>query len=268
MYDLSEIKEYLNTKYIGQTIIQFDELKSTGVKAKGIFDKCPNGTVILSEHQTKCKFRFGREWYSYPEKNIYFSIILKPEADNYVISKYEIIASAAVLESVRYLFNNLAFKIKWPNDILIDNKKISSVYCELVNSKNTAAGIVISICINVNLDYIQINDEIKKTSTSIKIETLTEFNREIFVGIILNNLEKYCNELINADSINIPLNIFVRNSVQIGKFIKIVRHNKKTVRKVYVKSIDSSGNLIVINDKGNEEIINSGEVTVKYEERA
>lgn len=268
MYDLSEIKEYLSTKYIGQTIIQFDELKSTGAKAKSIFDTCPNGTVILSEHQTKCKLRFGREWYSCPDKNIYLSIILKPEADKYIISEYETIASATVLESIRYFYNSSSIKIKWPNDILIDNKKISSVHCELVKSKNIAAGIIITICVNVNLDYNQIDDEIKKRSTSIKIETNTELNREKLAGIILNNLEAYCNELIIDNSMNNPLNIFIHNSEQIGKSIEIVRYNKKTARSVLVKGIENNGNLIVINDKGNEETINSGEVTVKYEERA
>ena len=265
MYDLNRIREYLNTKYLGQTIIQYDELKSTIIKAKNIFDTCPNGTVVLSEYQSKCRIRFGREWSSYPDKNIYLSIILKPELENYIISKYETISSACVCESVNSIFNDLECKIKWPNDILINDKKISSVNCELVTKKNNIEGIIISIGINVNIEENEIDDELKPFATSIKNEAHNDVDREILIGCMLNNFETYHDELINYGNINKSISICSNSSILIGKNIEITRPGKKTSRNVFVTNIDRDGQLIVTNDKGNEETINSGEVTIKYE---
>lgn len=262
MYDLNRVKGYLNTKYTGQTIIQYDELNSTVAKAKSIFDKCPNGTVILSENQSKCKIRFGREWSSFPDKNIYLSIILKPELEKYMISKFETIALSAVCESVSYMFNNMECKTKWPNDILVNDKKICSVNCDIINKKNKVEGIIISLGINVNLDGNEIDDELKQIATSIKLETQTEVERELLIAFILNNFETYYDELINFDTIIKAISICINSSILIGKEIEITKPGKKTARKVTVTDIDCDGWLMVINDKGNEEIINSGEISV------
>jgi len=268
MYDLSRLKGYLNTIYIGQTIIQYDELNSTVVKARSIFDKCPNGTVVLSENQTIFKIRFGREWSSYPDKNIYLSIILKPALENYMISKFDAIASSAVCESVSKMFTNINCKTKWPNDILINNKKICSVSCDLINKKNKIQGIIVSLGINVNIEDNEIDDELKQIATSIKEETQTEVEREMLISLILNNFETYYDELINCESIIKAISVCVNSSILIGKDIEITKPGKKTIRKVTATDIDDDGWLMVTNDKGNEEIINSGEISIKYETKA
>lgn len=268
MYDLNRVKRYLNTEYIAQTIIQYDELNSTLSKAKSIFSTCPNGTVILSENQSKFKVRFGRQWSSCSDKNIYLSIILKPVLENFMVSKFETIASSAVCQSVSYMFNNIDCKTKWPNDILINDKKICSVSCDIINRKNKIEGIIISLGINANLDNEDIADELKYIATSIKEETKTEVEREILIACILNNFELYYNELLNYDTIIKSISICINSSILIGKDIEITKPGKKTVRKVFVTDMDSDGWLIVTNDKGNEEIINSGEISIKYERKA
>ena len=85
MYDLNNISSYLNTNIIGKSIIQYDNLNSTFVKAKNIFATCPDGTVVLSEDQSECILRFGNEWVCMPNKNIYLSIILKSVNNNYLL---------------------------------------------------------------------------------------------------------------------------------------------------------------------------------------
>jgi len=268
MYDLNKIKGYLDTKYIGQTIIQFDELNSTVTKAKSIFDNCPNGTVVLSEDQLKFKVRFGREWSSYPNENIYLSIILKPMFENYMTSKFEIIASSSVCESVNNMFENIECKIKWPNDIYINKRKICSVSCDIINKKSKSEGIIISFGINVNIDKDNIVDELKQIATSIKMEINEQVDREILIACILNNFELYLDELINNDTIGEAASIFSNNSILIGKDIQIIKPGKKTIRKVTVTDIDCDGWLMILNDKGNEEILNSGDVSVYYERKA
>jgi BirA family biotin operon repressor/biotin-[acetyl-CoA-carboxylase] ligase len=263
MYDLNLINEYLMTNYIGRTIMQFDELKSTYIKAKSIFNSCPDGTVILCENQTNCIIGFGNEWHSFPEKNVYLSIILKSNTLKYMASRYEIIAAASICKSVEYIFNNLECNFKWPNDILVNDKKISSVCCELMKIKNNDIGIIINICVNVNSDKNDIDE--KLNATSLKIESKKNVDREMLIGCILNNFEMFNDEHINQGEIDSSRSVCIEKSKIINNYIKINKIGKKTVRKVYVNSIDENGNLIVVNDKGDEEIISSGEVTVKYE---
>nr|WP_312576452.1 biotin--[acetyl-CoA-carboxylase] ligase [Sedimentibacter sp.] len=267
MYDLSRIKGCLDTRFIGQTIIQFDDLNSTLIKAKSIFDTCPDGTVVLSESQSKFKIRFGRDWFSYPYENIYLSIILKPTFENYVISKFETIASVSVCESINHMYENIKCKIKWPNDIWINQKKVCSISCNIINKKNRTEGIIISFGINVNLDDEYMDENLKQIATSIKTEIQMEADREKLIAYILNNFETYYDELINFNTIIGAVDIFTNNFMLIGEDIEIVKPGKKTARKVTVTDIDCNGCLMVVDDKGNEEIISSGDISVKYERK-
>ena len=130
MYELNSISSYLNTNIIGQTIIQYDNLNSTLAKAKNIFATCPDGTVVLSENQSECILRFGNEWVCSPDKNIYLSIILKSVNNNYLLPLTDVVGCSSVLSSIEELYN-LDCRIKWPNDILINDNKISSVKSDI-----------------------------------------------------------------------------------------------------------------------------------------
>ncbi|WP_326911034.1 biotin--[acetyl-CoA-carboxylase] ligase [Sedimentibacter sp. MB31-C6] len=264
MYDLNKIKGILNTNYIGNTIIQYEEVPSTFAKAKNIFDTCTDGSVILSENQSMCKVRFGRLWECYPYKNIYLSILFKDELDSYEISKFEVIVSAAVCESINSIYN-IVSKTKWPNDILINSKKISSISCQSITRNKKDAGLIISILINVNIDEDELSEGIREKATSIKIELNTLNEREILIGYILNNVEKYYDELKKHGSINNALNICYDNSAIVGEYIGAIKPGRKTVKKCNVKSINEEGLLVVVDEKGNEEILNSGEIIIKYD---
>jgi biotin-(acetyl-CoA carboxylase) ligase len=78
----------------------------------------------------------------------------------------------------------------------------------------------------------------------------------------------YYDELINFDTINNAVDVFTNNSMLIGENIEIVKPGKKTVRKATVTNIDCDGWLMIVNDKGNEEIISSGDISIKYERKA
>lgn len=266
MYDLSLVKGYLGT-FIGKTIIQFDELASTNAKAKSIFDTCPDGTVILSENQSDCRVRFKNKWYSNPYKNIYLSIILKPKTNNYSIPKFEIMAAASVFQAVSHICGELPCEIKWPNDIMLNRKKVSSISCELIKSKGSVLGIIVYMGINVNTEEQEICDELKGTATSLKIELKSneDIEREKLIGCILNCFEGYYNEFTGFDSIDEPKNIWLKNFYFYNRKIKISKAGKKTLRTVLPVSINNEGRLVVNSERGDEEIIDSGEVNIIYE---
>ncbi len=264
MYDLNKINECLNTKIIGRTIIQYDFLSSTATKAKSIFNTCPEGLIVLSENQSNCAMRMGNEWQCVPDKNIYLSIILKPLVNNLLISKIDAMCCSALHKTIKDLYN-IESKIKWPNDTLINDKKVSSIISNYIGKNNN--GIIISFGINVNMDNedINSNEDIKSISTSLMIETNSIIDRESLISNLLNNIEVYYNDLIKNNSIYEVVNICTKYSSIINKEIQITKKGKKTKRNVFVKGIDEEGCLIVTNDKGNEEILNPGETIIIYE---
>jgi len=124
--------------------------------------------------------------------------------------------------------------------------------------------------INVNMDKAELesNEEIKDTATSLLVEISREIDREVLIGEILNNIEKYYNELKNENSSSGAVSIFNENSVINNKSINVIKKGKRSIRKVYAREIDSEGWLAVTNDKGNEEILNPGETIIIYEKNA
>jgi BirA family biotin operon repressor/biotin-[acetyl-CoA-carboxylase] ligase len=258
MYDLNKISSYLNTNIIGRSIIQYDNLNSTFAKAKNIFSTCPDGTVVLSENQSECILRFGNEWLCSPDKNIYLSIILKSINNNYLIPLTDVVACSSILKSMGELYN-LDCKIKWPNDILINNNKISSVKSEIIGK---GSGIILSLNINVNMEE---KIENLKT-TSIKIEINKEVEREILIGTILNNIEYHYVEMISTGKAYHSVDIYNENLLFNNKEVGVIKRGRKTVRKAVAKNIDSDGWLQVINEKGEEEILDPGETIIQYEE--
>lgn len=269
MHDLNKINDCLNTKSIGRTIIQYDTLNSTYAKAKSIFHTCPEGAVVLSEDQSKWNIRMGKEWICYPEKNIYLSIILKSMANNHLTSKFDVIGCASVCEAINNLYN-IDSKIKWPNDIIINDRKISSISSSIVCKNNKPEGIILSLGINSNMTKIELdsNEEIKDISTSLLVETCKEIDREAIIGEIINNVEKYYDEMITNNTISAAVNFYNLNSAIINKDIEIMKKGKKSKRKVYATSIDPEGWLTVTNEKGNEEILGPGETIITYEKNA
>ncbi|WP_313339044.1 biotin--[acetyl-CoA-carboxylase] ligase [Sedimentibacter sp.] len=263
MYDLNKINECLNTDTIGRAIIQYDFLLSTATKAKSIFNTCPEGLIVLSENQSKCIMRMGNEWHCLPDKNIYLSIILKSLVNNLLISKMDMISCAALHKTILELYN-IDCKIKWPNDILINGKKTSSIISNFIGKNSD--GVTISFGINANMDNedFNIDEGIKNTSTSLKIESGDNIDRELFIGSLLNNFEIYYNNLIK-NNLKEPIEICTNNSSIINKEIEVMKKGKKTKRKVFVEGIDGEGRLIVANEKGNEEILDPGETILIYE---
>lgn len=258
MYDLNNISNYLNTNIIGQSIIQYDSLSSTFAKAKNIFATCPDGTVVLSESQSECVLRFGNEWVCLPDKNIYISIILKSVNNNYLLPLIDAVACSSILKAIFDLYS-LDCKIKWPNDIIINGSKAAAVKSDIAGK---GAGIILSLNINVNMEEKLENLK----NTSVRIEKGEDVERELLIGSILNNIEYHYDELISTGKASKAVNLYNESLLFYNKEIEVIKRGRKTVRKVVAKNIDDEGWLTVINEKGNEEILNPGDTIIQYEE--
>lgn len=253
-----EIKEYLNTDFMGRNIHYFNSIDSTNSKAKEIALEEKEGTVLIAEEQTEGKGRMGRSWVSPKGKGIWMSIILKPNVEPMKVPKLTLVGAAAVYKALENM--GIKAQIKWPNDVLIDGKKICGILTEMSGELNMVNYVIMGIGINVNLDEGDFPEELKDKATSLKISTGKEISRKELTANILNEFEKLYLKFKEEDNIEEVLKISRENSILLGEEVRIIRGNNIKIGKAI--DINDNGELVVeVGDKV-EKII-SGEVSLR-----
>lgn len=255
-----EIKDYLNTKYVGRKVMYFDSISSTNDKAKELATLGEGeGAVIIAEEQTKGKGRLGKNWISPKGKGIWMSIILRPDINPVHASKVTQVAAAAVSTSISKMgIKNL---IKWPNDIVVGNKKVCGILTEMSGELNRINYIVVGIGINVNIDIEELPNEVKEIATSLKEEYGERISRKKLTAEILNNFEELYKELVKENKISKSIQICRQYSAILGKEIRVIMRGEE----IRGKAIDltEEGELLIKDKEGKVQKIISGEVSVR-----
>ena len=176
-------------------LIFLDEINSTNTYSKEQVNELHDKDVVYTFKQTAGRGRFDRKWVDLGSGNIYLSIILKPSSDLKQVysnlTQYTALKLAETFEKY-----NVIPQIKWPNDILIDEKKISGILAETVFKQNQLQGLIIGVGVNLNADE---NDfkKIDKKVTALNIETHKEINKIDFLNCFIDNFfanyEKFLN---------------------------------------------------------------------------
>ena len=192
-----EIQRGLFTNYIGKKIYYFPELKSTNIIAKekalhgaeGINE----GTLIIAERQSAGKGRLGREWFS-PAGGIWFSIILYPQLSPSYISRITLMTAVAVVKAIK-ICTQIKSQIKWPNDILINEKKVCGILTEMSAELDIINWVVVGIGINANIDHRDFPEDIQENTISLKEASGKEISRVKLAQTFLQEFEKYYDKL-------------------------------------------------------------------------
>lgn len=246
----------LKTKFIGKNVLHFETIDSTNDYAKKIGNELRDGSVIISEEQTKGKGRLGRVWESKAGEGIWMSIILKPNIIPNKAPFITLIAGASIVKALNIL--GVDAKIKWPNDITINNKKLSGILTELSAEIERVNYIVVGIGMNVkDTDF---EEELKDKATSLYKENYN-VSRVDIVKEILCQFEKLYLDYIEKDDKKEVLDICRQYSAIINKEIYVIKNDQKEL--VDCIGINEEGNLIIKNKDGNLEEIMSGEVSIR-----
>ena len=239
---------------IGNTIIVFEETDSTNEQAKKIAKNATEGTVVLANIQTKGKGRRGREFES-QKGGIYFSLILKPDVAIEEVPFITQLTACSIYKALSEM--GVDISIKWPNDIILNNKKLCGILCEMSCEIDYLNYVIAGIGINVK--KVDFEDNIGKIATSLEHEGYDLDNLELFWNI-LKHFEYFYKQYVMQDY-NEMLDILRKNSYIINKEIDILTSNE--VKKATAKDIDEKGYLVVEYENGDTRHINYGEVSIR-----
>jgi len=187
-----KIKSYINTEFTGCKINCYDCVISTNLTAKENHSE-PEGTVFIAEHQLKGRGRLQREWTSEASSGIYMSILLKPPLSPDRLSVITLVTGLAAASALNKISKEKVC-IKWPNDLLINSKKVCGILTELSVSEQGKYNVIAGIGLNVN--NTSFPAELQDKATSLFMENQQEYDRSQLVGILLSEFEEYYNKFL------------------------------------------------------------------------
>ncbi|MBW2180493.1 MAG: biotin--[acetyl-CoA-carboxylase] ligase [Deltaproteobacteria bacterium] len=230
----------------------FSEVNSTMDVARNMAkDDCPHFTVIIAESQTKGRGRLKRKWIS-EEGGLYFTIVLRPDMPITLVHMVNFCASLSLAKILQNHFS-LNAKVKWPNDVLVDDKKISGLLSEMEADDNGIYFVNIGIGINVNNDPALE----EPNATSLKKLLGKDVLRKTILSLFLDEFENSLN-LSNVNKIMIQ---WKKYTMTLGKEVRIVTSRETTEGTAI--DVDESGALILKLEDGSLKKIIYGDCFVR-----
>jgi BirA family transcriptional regulator, biotin operon repressor / biotin---[acetyl-CoA-carboxylase] ligase len=249
----AEVGAGLHTKAIGKAIHYYDHVVSTMDAAMQLAqDKSPEGTVVVAETQTSGRGRLGRSWVSPKYKGLYFSIIVRPDTAVSEVASITLMAAVSVCEAVKRVCG-LDARIKWPNDILLEQKKLGGILTEMNAGLGRVNYCVIGIGINVNSDKKALVDG----AVSLAQQAGSAVNRVELFRELLRQFEHYYLKFKKQEFGSI-LDAWRQFSVTLGARVRIDMQ-KGRLDGIAV-DIDADGGLLVRRDSGLIEKVLAGDV--------
>ena len=250
-----EIKHQLKTSYMGQEVYYFESIDSTNIYANTIANQAPEGAVVVSKKQTQGKGRSGKIWVSDYDQGIYFSTILKPSIPISRASFLTQVAGAALATSLEKL--GVACQIKWPNDLVLNGRKIAGILTEMRAEIESISYIVVGIGVNIGPKTFE--ESITTVATSLANEGYQIRDLDLLRTFFIDFEDLY--EDFKKRDYSRILGILKDKSAVLGKEIYLIRDGQKD--KVFAENIDEYGNLIVRNELGFLEEIFTGEISIR-----
>lgn len=250
-----EIKHQLKTSYMGQEVYYFESIDSTNIYANTIANQAPEGAVVVSKKQTQGKGRSGKIWVSDYDQGIYFSTILKPSIPISRASFLTQVAGAALATSLEKL--GVSCQIKWPNDLVLNGRKIAGILTEMRAEIESISYIVVGIGVNIGPKTFE--ESITTVATSLANEGYQIRDLDLLRTFFIYFEDLY-EDFKKRDYTRI-LGILKDKSAVLGKEIYLIRDGQKD--KVFAENIDEYGNLIVRNELGFLEEIFTGEISIR-----
>lgn len=262
VYNRASIEAAMKTNVLGHPCIFYEEIGSTNTEGKKIWGDNPkHGTLVIAKRQTAGRGRRGRVWEGNDAKNIYFSLLLKPEFLPDKAPELTIIIAIAVAAAIKESFPEISDEvgIKWPNDILIRGKKVCGVLTELSGERGYIECIVMGVGINVGVQ--KFSSEFADRATSIEAELGRPVSRADLIGKIISHFEKHYDRFVEIVSLAELKGEYEELLVNKGCEVRVLDPHGEYDGKAL--GIDETGRLLVEKSDGSIEDVYAGEVSVR-----
>ncbi|MBI3592241.1 MAG: biotin--[acetyl-CoA-carboxylase] ligase [Nitrospirae bacterium] len=256
---IEEIRNSLSNHQIGKEIIFLDTTGSTNTVASELAMKgCTEGTVIIADEQTGGRGRRGRAWISPAGKNLYMSIILKPDISPRDATMLTLMSAVSCASAVKKL-STIPVSIKWPNDIMVSDRKLGGILTEIKTDMDRISYSIIGIGMNINLDIDDLPHDIRPIATSIKHETGVSQSRTQFAVEILREIGKWYSALLTSGKDRI-IKEWLQLSSTIGRSVKVTAGD--AIFTGTAEGIDDEGILLLRLQDNSIKKISAGDVTI------
>jgi BirA family transcriptional regulator, biotin operon repressor / biotin---[acetyl-CoA-carboxylase] ligase len=250
-----EICPRLKTRIIGKNILYYNELDSTNTTAYELAHKVKGeGVIVLAEKQNKGKGRLSRHWSSPKSGGIYMSIILRPDITPFHAPIITLMAAVSLAQAIRETSPVQAL-IKWPNDIIVKDKKIAGILTEMEAESDRIKFIILGIGINVNTKL----SELPKTASSLAQMSGGPISRQALLIALIENLEHNYNNIKKHGFSEMRLQ-WKNLSATLGKRVRANCMHK--IIEGTAIDIDTDGALKIRTDNGFHEKVFSGDLAM------
>lgn len=184
------LNEKLKTIRFGRELLAFEQVKSTQDLAKELAEAgAAEGALVIAEEQMSGRGRMGRSWVSPQGKGIWMSMVMRPNVPIYCAPQLTLLTAAALCRSLKRM-TGLPIGIKWPNDLLIEGKKISGILLESAAEDERLKYIVAGVGISVNLSPSDYPEQLRATATSLRIQSGYPYSRKAIITDFLKEWEE------------------------------------------------------------------------------
>jgi len=252
---LDDVQPFLRTAWLGKNFFHWESLASTNAQAKLLAQTTGcHGDVVVCEQQTQGRGRRGRSWLSVPG-GLFFSILLRPNLPPHRASELTLLTAVALAEAFREL--GIEVWIKWPNDLLVNGKKLVGILTELVADEGKTRGVVVGVGVNVNNVEKDFSEDLKTKATSLAMVSGKFLSKAFVLAMLLKHLETWLD--LHASHGFIPImNAWSTLSSTLGKRVRIDLGNE--IKEGKALRIDPQGALMIQDDEGKQFSILAGDV--------
>lgn len=242
MFDKELFERQIATSWLGRSFYFFEELPSTNSYAKKLNGEgTQHGTLVLTDNQSGGRGQYDRKWKADPGKNLTFSLVFEPQkAERFTLLT---LACALAVSEIVNACAEVDTKLKWPNDILCDGKKLCGILTETQFSGNKLERVVVGLGLNVN--QAKFEGELAKKATSLSKECGEEFSREKVLADILQKIE-YRYRLWNQFNSDLVKQIN-RSLIGFGEWTHLEVNNEKLEEEYKFLGVNEAGALIALN---------------------
>lgn len=243
-FNIEEFQNRLRTSWLGSEFLYEENLPSTNSYLKKIpTDYITQGTVAITDHQTKGRGQYEKYWEAEPGANLTFTMAFKPKSGERM-SLLTLGCAYAIKRSLQPYINS-PIRIKWPNDILVKNKKLGGILTECMFLGSVPERVLIGIGLNIN--QTSFSDPLRNIATSLAIESKTIHSRELILAEVLSQIEHVYTRWLKSDTL-LPKDIS-REIIGYGEWVGLSINGVESEKKHKFLGVDGKGCCLLLNDE-------------------